>query len=138
MRTCLPFLLLGALVLPLPQPASAAPPVCTSALSTAAETRCLQDALKEMDRRLDQALAAVAAEARGVPGETFQTLWRENLSGFYGTSVDPQQQAESFRTERRRVCAYAKSVAFQGTGYGVMTTSCELALTQTLLEQMRP
>jgi hypothetical protein len=29
-------------------------------------------------------------------------------------------------------------MAFQGTGYGIFTTRCELALTQTLLDQLKP
>ena len=58
--------------------------------------------------------------------------------GLYGTSVEPMKQAEAFRANRRAVCAYAKSVGFQGTGYGVTTTRCELALTRTLLDELKP
>ena len=138
MRSPLPILvLLGALVPLLPQPASAAQ-LCAESLSTAAQTQCLMAALKDRDRELDQALARVAQEAKQVPGPTFQTLWRENLTGFYRTSTDPRQQAEAFRAQRRAVCAYAKSVGFQGTGYGITTTRCELALTQALLQELRP
>jgi hypothetical protein len=36
------------------------------------------------------------------------------------------------------VCAYAKSVGLQGTGYGISTTRCELALTQALLQELCP
>jgi hypothetical protein len=36
------------------------------------------------------------------------------------------------------VCAYAKSLGFQGTGYGITTTRCELALTRMLLEELKP
>ena len=89
-------------------------------------------------RQLLQALTAVAREAKQVPGPTFQTLWRGNLTGFYRTSADPLQQAEAFRANRRAVCAYAKSVGFQGTGYGISTTRCELALTRTLLDELKP
>ncbi|MCP9823986.1 lysozyme inhibitor LprI family protein [Synechococcus sp. EJ6-Ellesmere] len=137
-RTCLHLLLAASLVpllLPLPAPAAE---VCTPSESTVAETRCVMQALQAMDRELEKALARVASEARQVPSETFQTLWRDNLTGFYKTSADPNEQARAFRAERRRVCAYAKSVSFQGTGYGIFTTRCELALTQTLLEQLRP
>jgi hypothetical protein len=80
----------------------------------------------------------VAKEAQQVPGPTFQALWRENLKSIYRTSADPQQQAEAFRANRRAVCAYAKSVGFQGTGYGITTTRCELALTRTLLDELKP
>jgi hypothetical protein len=68
-----------------------------------------------------------------------QALWQETLKGFYKTSADPMQQADAFRTNRRSVwCAYAKSVGFQGTGCGITTTRCELALTRTLLDQLKP
>jgi len=87
---------------------------------------------------LEKALARVAKEAKEVPSEVFQTLWRDNLTGFYKTSADPKAQASAFRAERRKICAYAKSMAFQGTGYGIFTTRCELALTQTLLDQLKP
>ncbi|QPN62602.1 lysozyme inhibitor LprI family protein [Synechococcus sp. CBW1004] len=136
MRTCLHLLLAASLVpLLLPLPAQAAE-VCTPSESTVAETRCVMGALQAKDRELEKALVRVASEARQVPSETFQTLWRDNLTGFYKTSADPNEQARAFRAERRKVCAYAKSVSFQGTGYG--TTRCELALTQTLLEQLQP
>ena len=138
MRSPRPILvLLGALVPLLPLRAPAAQ-LCSESLSTAAQTQCLMAALKVRDRELDQALARVAQEAQQVPGPTFQTLWRENLTGFYRTSTDPRQQAEAFRSHRRAICAYAKSVGFQGTGYGIATTRCELALTQALLQELRP
>lgn len=137
-RGSLPLLLavLAAPLLPL-QPVNAAE-VCSGSLSTVAETGCVRDALKTADGKLDAALARVAREAASIPGNTFAALWRENLTGFYRTSADPRQQAEAFRAERRQVCAYAKSVSFQGTGYGIFTTRCELALTQTLLDQLKP
>ena len=137
-RGSLPLMLaiLGAPLLDL-QPVNAAE-VCSGSLSTVAESRCVRDALQTADGRLDAALAQVAREAASVPGDTFAALWRENLTGFYRTSADPRQQAEAFRAERRQVCAYAKSVSFQGTGYGIFTTRCELALTQTLLDQLKP
>lgn len=135
--------LAGLLMLPLAAglpPARAEEPVCAEAKawSTAAETRCVIAALKELDGKLETALAAVAREAAGVPGERFLPLWQENLTGFHRTSADPRLQAEAFRGERRAVCAYAKSMGFQGTGYGIHTTRCELALTRTLLDQLRP
>jgi hypothetical protein len=101
------------------------------------ETLCVIEALKALDAKLETALADVAKQAAAEPGETFLPLWRENLTGFYRTSADPRRQAETFRSERRAVCAYAKSVGFQGTGYGIHTTRCELALTQTLLDELQ-
>ena len=137
MRASPPLLLTAALVPLLPLPAPAAE-MCSSSESNVAETRCVIAALKTMDQTLEKALARVAKEAKEVPGEVFQTLWRDNLTGFYKTSADPKVQASAFRAERSKVCAYAKSMAFQGTGYGIFTTRCELALTQTLLDQLKP
>ena len=131
-------LVLALSLLSLLPPATRATEVCTSAKSTVEETGCVMAALKAMDLRLEQALEAVALEARAVPSDVFQTLWRDNLTGFYNTSADPAAQAAAFRDERRKVCAYAKSVAFQGTGYGIFTTRCELALTRALLDQLKP
>ena len=132
-------LLLSALSAPLlPLAPAHSSEVCSSTPSTVAETRCVMEALEASDRNLEAALARVAAEASSVPGDTFAALWRENLTGFYRTSADPKQQAEAFRAERRKVCAYAKSVSFQGTGYGIFSTRCELALTRTLLDQLKP
>jgi uncharacterized protein YecT (DUF1311 family) len=117
---------------------SSAAPACPDSLSTADQTRCLRKELEASDRQLQQALMGVAKEVKQVPGPTFQVLWQENLKGFYKTSADPMQQAEAFRANRRAVCAYAKSVGFQGTGYGITTTRCELALTRMLLEELKP
>jgi uncharacterized protein YecT (DUF1311 family) len=137
MRRAIVLSLLGALFPLLPLPSSAAP-LCPDSVSTAEQTRCLIKALEASDRQLQQALMGVAKEAQQVPGPTFQALWRENLKGFYRTSADPLKQAEAFRANRRAVCAYAKSVGFQGTGYGITTTRCELALTRTLLDELKP
>ncbi|MFN9386983.1 MAG: lysozyme inhibitor LprI family protein [Cyanobacteriota bacterium] len=137
MRRVIVLSLLGGLLPLLPSPSSAAP-VCPESLSTTDQTRCLIKELEASDRQLQQALMGVAKEAKQVPGPTFQALWQENLKGFYKTSADPMQQAEVFRANRRAVCAYAKSVGFQGTGYGITTTRCELALTRTLLDELKP
>jgi len=137
MRRAIVLPLLGVLLPLLPLPSSAGP-LCPESLSTADQTRCLIKALEASDSQLQQALMGVAKEAKQVPGPTFQALWQENLKGFYKTSADPMQQAEAFRANRRAVCAYAKSVGFQGTGYGITTTRCELALTRTLLDELKP
>jgi len=134
-RLVLVLAIFSAPFLPLPNQAA---DVCTAAPSTAAETRCLMQALGTLDKELNKATLRVANEAAAVPGETFRTLWRDNLTNFYKTSADPRQQAEAFRNERRKACAFAKSVGFQGTGYGISTMRCELALTQTLLVQLKP
>jgi uncharacterized protein YecT (DUF1311 family) len=137
MRRALVLSLLAVLPPLLASPSLAAP-ACPEPLSTAEQTRCLIKELEASDRQLMQALMAVAKEAQQVPGAPFQALWRQNLTGFYGTSADPLKQAEAFRANRRAVCAYAKSVGFQGTGYGITTTRCELALTRTLLDELKP
>jgi uncharacterized protein YecT (DUF1311 family) len=134
-RLVLVLAIFSAPFLPLPNQAA---DVCTAAPSTVAESRCLMQALGTLDKELNKATLRVANEAAAVPGETFRTLWRDNLTNFYKTSADPRQQAEAFRSERRKVCAFAKSVGFQGTGYGISTMRCELALTQTLLVQLKP
>ncbi|WP_087067862.1 lysozyme inhibitor LprI family protein [Cyanobium sp. NIES-981] len=130
--------LLAAPLLPLQGVARAAETPCSDAQSTVEATRCLIQVLEAVDRSLETALMGVATEAAGVPSDTFQSLWRDNLTNFYRTSADPKEQAEAFRSERRKVCGYAKSMAFQGTGYGIFTTSCEIELTETLLKQFAP
>ena len=137
MRRWIP-LLLSALSISLlsSKPANASE-VCRASQSTVDESRCVMKALQTLDRKLEAAMARVAAEAASSGDKTFRALWRENLTGFYRTSSDPKEQAAAFRAERRRVCAYAKSVSFQGTGYGIFTTRCELALTDTLLDQLK-
>ena len=76
-------------------------------------------------------------EASQVPSETLQALWRDNLTDFYQMSADPKEEVKAFRAERSKVRAYARSVSFQGTGYGIDTTHCEPELTLSLLEQLR-
>jgi uncharacterized protein YecT (DUF1311 family) len=137
MRRAIALSFLGTLLPLLPIPSSAAPQ-CPESLSTADQTRCLIKALETSDRELQQALMGVAKEAQQIPGPTFQALWKENLQSFYGTSTDPLKQAAAFRANRRAVCAYTKSVGFQGTGYGITTTRCELALNSTLLDELKP
>ena len=136
MRISLSVLLASLLTLVAPLPARSFEG-CDESMATGAHTRCLINALSAMDRDLNRALKQVAKEAEGGPSEMFRTLWRDNLTSFYNTSPDPLQQAKRFRAERRRICAFAKSIGFQGTGYGIATTRCELALTQTLLEQLQ-
>jgi hypothetical protein len=103
-RASLSLLLAAAVVPLLPLPAPAAE-VSSSSQSTVAETGCVIAALKTMDQSLEKALARVAKEAKVVPSEVFQTLWRDNLTGFYKPSADPKAQASAFRAERRKICA---------------------------------
>lgn len=82
-------------VMCVPAPASAVE-VRTQSESTVADTRFLIEALQTMDRELEKGLANVAREARQVPSEAFQTLWRANLSGFYQTRPDPKVNLSRF------------------------------------------
>ncbi len=138
MRRWMPLMLSALSISLLPSQPVNASEVCRDEQSTVAESRCVMEALQAVDRKLETALVRVVAEVASIGDETFRSLWRENLTGFYRTSADPKQQATAFRAERRQVCAFAKSVSFQGTGYGIFTTRCELALTKTLLDQLQP
>ncbi|WP_231597822.1 hypothetical protein [Synechococcus sp. CBW1002] len=107
MRTCLHLLLAVSLV-PLPAPAAE---VCTPSESTVAETRCVMEALQAKDRELEKALVRVASEARQVPSETFQTLWRDNLTGFYEFAEKPTHEPVFHRHQwisgsKRRIGGY--------------------------------
>lgn len=111
---------------------------CQDSRSTVELNRCLDQALTQSDADLLRELKQVALDAAEVPSPVFSTLWRDNLTGFFQTSADPQEQFKRFQSERRQICAYAKSMAFQGTGYGSFIRHCELALNQTLRDQLKP
>ena len=111
---------------------------CRDSLSTVELNRCLDQALTQSDADLLRELKQVALDAAEVPGAMFSTLWRDNLTGFFQTSADPKEQFQRFQAERRQICAYAKSMAFQGTGYGSFIRHCELALNQSLQDQLEP
>ena len=111
---------------------------CQDSVSTLELNRCLDQALNQSDADLLRELRQVARDAAEVPSTVFSTLWRDNLTGFFQTSADPKEQFQRFQAERRQICAYAKSMAFQGTGYGSFIRHCELALNQALLQQLEP
>ena len=111
---------------------------CRDSLSTMELNRCVDQALIQSDADLLRELKQVALDAAEVPSTVFSTLWRDNLTGFFQTSADPQEQFKRFQAERRQICAYAKSMAFQGTGYGSFIRQCELALNQSLQDQLEP
>ena len=111
---------------------------CQDSLSTVELNRCLDQALNQSDADLLRELRQVARDAAEVPSPVFSTLWRDNLTGFFQTSADPKEQFQRFQAERRQICAYAKSMAFQGTGYGSFIRHCELGLNQALLQQLEP
>ena len=111
---------------------------CQDSRSTLELNLCLDQALTQSDAILLRELKQVALDAAAVPSAMFATLWRDNLTGFFHTSADPQEQFKRFQSERRQICAYAKSMAFQGTGYGSFIRHCELALNQTLRDELKP
>ena len=111
---------------------------CQDSVSTLELNRCLDQALRQSDADLLRELKQVALDVAEVPSTVFSTLWRDNLSDFYQTSADPQEQFKRFQAERRQICAYAKSMAFQGTGYGSFIRHCELGLNQALQDQLKP
>jgi uncharacterized protein YecT (DUF1311 family) len=53
-------------------PSVRAADLCSPSQSTVDEVRCVREALKAVDRKLEQAFARVAADAKSVPGETYQ------------------------------------------------------------------
>ena len=111
---------------------------CQDSASTVELNRCLDQALTQSDADLLRELKQVALDAAEVPSAMFSTLWRDNLTGFFQTSADPKEQFQRFQAERRQICAYTKSMAFQGTGYGSFIRHCELGLNQALLQQLEP
>ena len=111
---------------------------CAAAISTVELSRCISTALQRKDAELLAGFQRLAAQVAEVPSPVFNTLWRDNLTGFFQTSADPKIQLGRFQAERKKVCAYAKSMAFQGTGYGIFVRQCELALSDALLQQLEP
>ena len=111
---------------------------CQNSVSTLELNRCLDQALRQSDADLLRELKQVAVDVAEVPSTVFSTLWRDNLTDFYQTSADPQEHFKRFQAERRQICAYAKSMAFQGTGYGSFIRHCELGLNQALQDQLKP
>ena len=111
---------------------------CQDSVSTLELNRCLDQALRQSDADLLRELKQVAVDVAEVPSTVFSTLWRDNLTDFFQTSADPQEQFKRFQAERRQICAYAKSMAFQGTGYGSFIRHCELGLNQALQDQLKP
>ena len=111
---------------------------CQDSVSTLELNRCLDQALRQSDADLLRELKQVALDVAEVPSTVFSKLWRDNLTDFHQTSADPQEQFKRFQAERRQICAYAKSMAFQGTGYGSFIRHCELGLNQALQDQLKP
>ena len=111
---------------------------CQKAVNTLELNSCLDQALRKSDADLLRALQQVARNAAEVPSTAFASLWKQNLTGFFKTSANARDQFNRFQSERRKLCAYAKSMSFQGTGYGSFILQCELAFNHTLSEQLKP
>lgn len=109
---------------------------CNEAGSTVEMSICVRAELEKTDRALKQAMQAVATEAAAVPGDRFLPLWEDTLTGFFKSTTDPQTQFEEFRKARSQACVYMNSLAFQGTGFGIFVSNCEIKLTNVLLEKL--
>ncbi len=116
--------------------ARAEPDRCSQLQTTVEISSCVQAALESRDRELRQAMQTIAQDARAVAGGTFPQLWQDTLTGQFNTSSDPQRQFEAFRAARRDACVYMNSLSFQGSGFGIFVTNCELRLTDVLLEKL--
>ena len=118
MRTPQALLASSALLMATVGGAAVAEPVtpCQDSVSTLELKRCLDHALNQSDAELLRELKQVALDVAEVPSAIFPSLWRDNLTGFFQTSADPKEQFKRFQANRRQICAYAKSMAFQGTG----------------------
>ena len=124
------------LPLALVHPAQAQPAECSEAGSTVEMTRCVMAVLKTRDAALKQAMQTIRTEAAAMPGHHFLPLWNDTLTGFFKSSADPQVHYEQFRAARNQACVYMNSLAFQGTGFGIFVTNCEIKLTDVLLEKL--
>lgn len=116
--------------------ARAQTPACPDALSTVEMTLCIGKLLEEKDRQLSVAMQKVASEAAATPGGQFPTLWKDNLTGFFKTSADPEEQLAAFQQARRNACVYMNSLAFQGTGFGIFVSNCEIRITEALMQSL--
>ena len=110
--------------------------VCSEAGSTVEMSLCVRAELEKKDQALKQAMQAIATDAATVPGDTFLPLWEDTLTGFFKSTTDPQTQFEDFRKARSQACVYMNSLAFQGTGFGIFVSNCEIKLTNVLLEKL--
>ena len=110
--------------------------VCSEAGTTVEMSICVRAELEKKDQALKQAMQAIATEAAAVPGDTFLPLWKDTLTGFFKSTTDPQAQFDDFRKARAQACVYMNSLAFQGTGFGIFVTNCEIKLTNVLLEKL--
>ena len=97
---------------------------------------CIAKVLEQKDRELAIAMQQVATEAAEVPGGQFPTLWKNNLTEFFKTSADPEDQLAAIQQARRNACLYMNSIAFQGTGFDIFVSSCEIRMTDALMKSL--
>lgn len=136
MQQRIPALVAALTALMAQQPAHAEAPICSQAGSTVEMSRCMRAELEKTDRALKQVMQAIPVDAAAVPGDTFLPLWKDTLTGFFKSTTDPQAQFDDFRKARAQACVYMNSLAFQGTGFGIFVTNCEIKLTNVLLEKL--
>lgn len=116
--------------------AEAQPNTCSQLQTTVEISSCVQAELERKDRELKQAMQTIADDAAAVPGGTFPQLWRETLTKQFHSSDNPEQQFEAFRAARQKACVFMNSLSFQGSGFGIFVTNCEIRLTDVLLEKL--
>ena len=109
---------------------------CANANSTVEMSLCIAKVLEQKDRELALAMQKVATEAAEMPGGRFPTLWKDNLTGLFKTSADPEDQLAAFQQARRNACVYMNSIAFQGTGFGIFVSNCEIRMTDALMQSL--
>ncbi len=107
---------------------------CANANSTVEMSLCIAKVLEQKDRELAIAMQKVAAEVSEMPGGQFHTLWKDNLTGFFKTSADHEDQLAAFQQARRNACVFINSIAFQSTGFGIFVSKCEIRMTDALMQ----
>lgn len=136
MQRRIPALVAALAALMAQPPAQAEEQICSEASTTVEMSICVRAELDKKDQALKQAMQAIATDAAAVPSDSFLPLWEDTLTGFFKSTTDPQTQFEDFRKARSQACVYMNSLAFQGTGFGIFVSNCEIKLTNVLLEKL--
>lgn len=97
---------------------------------------CIAKVFVQKDRELVLAMQKVATEAAEIPGGHFPTLWNDNLTGFFKTSAEHEDQLAAFQQARRDASVYMNSIAFQGIGFGIFVSNCEIRMTDALMQML--
>ena len=136
MQRRIPALVAALAALMAQPPAQAEEQMCSEAGTTVEMSICVRAELDKKDQALKQAMQAIATDAAAVPSDSFLPLWEDTLTGFFKSTTDPQTQFEDFRKARSQACVYMNSLSFQGTGFGIFVSNCEIKLTNVLLEKL--